>query len=104
MKLNVATRLIILMNLPEQGTVIEMISKRNIRRKIDFSSEEMEKIHLKTVNNRISWDLNADTINVNFSDSELKFLKSIIDKIDKAGQITDNLLDFIEELNNLIKS
>lgn len=37
--LNVATRLMLLMNLPEQGSVIEMISKRNIRKKIDFSSD-----------------------------------------------------------------
>lgn len=34
--LNVATRLMLLMNLPEQGSVIEMISKRNIRKKLTF--------------------------------------------------------------------
>lgn len=38
-KLNVATRLMLLMNLPEQGSVVDMISKRNVRKKIDFSSE-----------------------------------------------------------------
>lgn len=42
LKLNIATRLILLVNLPEQGSVVDMISKRNVRRKIDFSSEEME--------------------------------------------------------------
>lgn len=40
-KLNVATRLMLLMNLPEQGSVVDMISKRNVRKKIDFSSEEV---------------------------------------------------------------
>ena len=35
MKMNVATRLAILTNLPEQGSVLEMISARNIRKKID---------------------------------------------------------------------
>ena len=34
--LNVATRLMLLMNLPEQGSVTEMISKRNVRKKIIF--------------------------------------------------------------------
>lgn len=65
--LNVATRLMLLMNLPEQGSVIEMISKRNIRKKIDFSSE-------------------------------INLLKSLIDKLDKSGLITDNILDFIEKI------
>jgi hypothetical protein len=51
--LNVATRLMLLMNLPEQGSVIEMISKRNIRKKIDFSSEELEDLNIKNEDGRI---------------------------------------------------
>ena len=52
--LNVATRLMLLMNLPEQGSVIEMISKRNIRKKIDFSSEELEDLNIKSEDGRIT--------------------------------------------------
>lgn len=52
--LNVATRLMLLMNLPEQGSVIEMISKRNIRKKIDFSSEELEDLNIKNEDDRIT--------------------------------------------------
>nr|DAE33067.1 MAG TPA: hypothetical protein [virus sp. ctrcb4] len=52
--LNVATRLMLLMNLPEQGSVIEMISKRNIRKKIDFSSEELEDLNIKNEDGRIT--------------------------------------------------
>ena len=39
MKMNVATRVAILTNLPEQGSVLEMMSARNIRKKIDFSRD-----------------------------------------------------------------
>lgn len=52
--LNVATRLMLLMNLPEQGSVIEMISKRNVRKKIDFSSEELEDLNIKNEDGRIT--------------------------------------------------
>ena len=52
--LNVATRLMLLMNLPEQGSVIEMISKRNIGKKIDFSSEELEDLNIKNEDGRIT--------------------------------------------------
>lgn len=78
--LNVATRLMLLMNLPEQGSVIEMISKRNIRKKIDFSSEELEDLNIKNEDGRIN------------------LLKSLIDKLDKSGLITDNILDFVEKI------
>lgn len=89
--LNVATRLMLLMNLPEQGSVIEMISKRNIRKKIDFSSEENE-------DGRITWSSEAPSIEVEFTDSEINLLKSLIDKLDKSGLITDNILDFVEKI------
>lgn len=52
--LNVATRLIILSNLPEKDNIINMITSRNIRNKINFSSEEIEKLKLKNDNNRIT--------------------------------------------------
>ena len=97
-KLNVATRLVLLMNLPEQGSVIEMISKRNIRNKIDFSSKELEDDNIRNENGKIVWSANAPLIDVEFTDSEINFLKMIIKKLDKSGLITDNILDFAEEI------
>ena len=96
--LNVATRLMLLMNLPEQGSVIEMISKRNIRKKIDFSSEELEDLNIKNEDGRITWSSEAPSIEVEFTDSEINLLKSLLDKLDKSGLITDNILDFVEKI------
>lgn len=92
--LNVATRLMLLMHLPEQGSVIEMITIRNIRKKIDFSSQEMEDCQIKNENGRIVWSNNSRTIDVNFTNGEIDFLKKIINNLDKQGLITDNILDF----------
>lgn len=98
LKLNIATRLILLVNLPEQGSVVDMISKRNVRRKIDFSSEEMESAKINITEDKVTWDPNAMSIEVEFTESEVNFLKDIIDKLDKAGNVTDNILDFCEQI------
>ena len=98
-KLNVATRLMLLMNLPEQGSVVDMISKRNVRKKIDFSSEEVEKLSIKNDDGRLTWNNETEPINVNFTESEVVFLKKIIDKLDQEGYITDSILDFVELIN-----
>lgn len=98
--LNVATRLMLLMNLPEQGSVTEMISKRNVRKKIDFSSEEVEALKIENKDNKIVWLPEKELLTVEFTDSEVDFLKSLIDKLDKAGSITDNILDFVEAIQS----
>lgn len=97
---NVATRLMLLMNLPEQGSVTEMILKRNVRKKIDFSSEEVEALKMKNEDGRIMWSPEKELLTVEFTDSEIEFLKSIIEKLDKAGSITDNILDFVEAIQS----
>lgn len=76
-----------------------MISKRNIRKKIDFTSEEIEKCNLKEGDGVISWNPDAiSNIDVEFNDSELELIKSIIKILDDKHVITDNILDFIEEV------
>lgn len=100
MKMNVATRLAILTNLPEQGSVLEMISSRNIRKKIDFSSEEITALNLKEADGKISWTPNVEDIEVEFNDSETEFLRTVINIMDQKHVITDNILDFVELIQN----
>ena len=98
--MNVATRLAILTNLPEQGSVLEMISARNIRKKIDFSSEEIASLNLKEADGKISWTPNVEDIEIEFNDSETEFLRTIINIMDQKHVITDNILDFVELIQN----
>lgn len=96
--LNVAVRLVLLMNLPEQGSVTDMISKRNIRGKIDLSSSEVDDYKIKNEEGRVVWATDAPSIEVEFTDSEIKFLKALINKLDESGAVTDNILDFAEDI------
>lgn len=96
---NVPVRLMLLMNLPEQGSVLEMIAIRNLRKKIDFSSEEVEEISMKSAEGRITWNTEkAKDAEIEFSESEIEVINKVIDKLDKSGQITEALLDFIEAI------
>lgn len=92
--LNVLVRLILLNNLPEQGNLEKIINKRNIRNKITFSSEEMDKLNLKTNEHGIVWDP-IDDISVEFTDTEIRFLNDVVTDIDNKGLISEGLLDFI---------
>lgn len=96
--LNVAVRLVLLMNLPEQGSVTDMISKRNIRGKIDLSSSEVDDYKIKNEEGRVVWATDAPSIEVEFTDSEIKFIKALINKLDESGAVTDNILDFAEDI------
>lgn len=97
-KLTTAVRLMLLMNLPDQGSVVDMITKRNIRKKIDFSSEEMEKLKITSKDGKISWANNEDPKEVEFTENEISFIKNIIEKLDSSQSITDNILDFASEI------
>lgn len=100
MKMNIATRLAILTNLPEQGSVLEMISKRNVRKKIDFSSEEINALNLKEADGRISWTPGVEDKEIEFNDSEKEFLRTVVKIMDDKHVITDNILDFVEEIQS----
>ena len=100
MKMNIESRLVILANLPQQGSLLEMMTARNIRRKIEFSSEEMNKLNLKEINGKISWNSSSELLNVDFTDQEKEFLKSIIKIMDSKHIIIDGLLDFIQEIQS----
>lgn len=69
--LNVATRLMLLMNFPEQGSVTEMISKRNVRKKIDFSSEEVEALKIENKDGRIVWSPEKELLTVDLQTAKL---------------------------------
>ena len=79
--------------------VTEMISKRNVRKKIDFSSEEVEALKIENKDGRIVWSPEKELLTVEFTDSEIGFLKSIIEKLDKAQKDYELLRNGITNLD-----
>lgn len=93
------SRIIILTNLPEQGSVVEMVAKRNIRKKVDFTSDELDKLNFKTNDDKMTWDTDFD-VEIEFADSEIDLLKNIVNRLSESGLITDQILDFAEFILN----
>lgn len=99
--LNVLVRLILLNNLPEQGNLEKVLNKRNVRNKISFSSEELDKLKLKTNDQGIVWNP-IDDVTVEFTDTEVRFINDVISDIDSKGLISEGLLDFIFAIKSRI--
>lgn len=100
MKLNVLTRLMLLNNLPEQGSLEKMINRRNIKDKIIFSSEEFDKLELKTSDVGVTWKP-IDDIEVEFTNTEILFIKDILDKMSDDGLISEGIIDFALAINDM---
>lgn len=100
MKLNVLTRLMLLNNLPEQGSLEKMINRRNIKDKIIFSSEEFDKLGLKSSDVGVTWKP-IDDIEVEFTNTEILFIKEILDKMSDDGLISEGIIDFALAINDM---
>lgn len=93
MKLNIKERLMMLELLPEKGALLTMTNKRNIIKKVDFSSEEIETFEIKQTEKGITWKNEEKSKDVDFNSEELKLLKDSVDELDKNNAITDYLFD-----------
>lgn len=92
--LNVIVRLMLLNNLPEQGNLETMLKKRTIKNKVIFNSEEMDKMNLKTNEYGITWSP-IDDIEVEFTNTEIKFIYDVINSMSEKNLIRDDMIDFI---------
>ena len=101
-KLNVITRLLLFNNMPENGTIEKIINKRNVREKITFSSDELDKLQLKTDENGITFKP-IDDIEVEFTNTEIKFLNDVMESISEKGLFVEASLDFVLSLRDALK-
>ena len=102
MNLNVISRLIILNNLPEQGSFEKIANKRNVRNKISFSSDELDKMKLETHDDGIRWNP-IDDVEVEFTDTEMKFLNDIVTDLDNKEMISESFFDTAMAIKDYFK-
>ena len=92
LKLNVLARLMLLNNLPEQGSFDKIINKRNVRNKISFTSDEADKMQLETTDNGIKWSPIEDLV-VEMTDTEMKFLNDVMNDISEKNLMNEGFID-----------
>lgn len=100
MNLTIKNRLDLPNLFPEKGTLLEQTIVKDILEKIALTQEEIVRVNLKQLENRLTWDADK-TIDktVEFSTLELNFIKKRIDTLDKEGNITQSFVELSQLLN-----
>ena len=93
--LSIMDRLQLQTLLPKNGRMIEMELVQDIRKKIRFTPQEIEKYELRDLNNGgVAWDREkAKDREFTFEKSEIQAIQKGIEAADKAEQITEGSLD-----------
>lgn len=80
--------------LPQSGGILEQMTGRDILKKVEITEKERLELKLKSDRDLITWDITKDTgIDVDFSPTEIHFLKDQIDILDKEKKITQDILN-----------
>ena len=95
--------------LPEASTLENIVRTRDIKKAIDFTKDEINKINFKSVpvpgkpgSVSYQWDdTKAKTIEIDLDTEQIKMLKKQIDKLSKEEQITDSLCDLCIKIKDL---
>jgi len=92
---------------PKDDDMITLRLARGIKDKISLSSEEMEAINLKIINSqqgsRYTWDDSLaykidSKYEEDFTETEIRFLKERVTKLNEAKKVPDALLDMCEKI------
>lgn len=92
--------------LPEKGGLVEQITAKDIRKKVEFSQAdtklyEMEDIINPDGSTGVKFNLGKDkSVAVKFSDEEMRLILRAITQLDKQKGITQHNLETILKLKN----
>jgi len=107
-KLSVSERLNLGALFPQKGNSITMQLMEDITEKVQLSQKEMDHIELKVIEvptprgstTRSTWDpKKAKDKQVEFSKTEMRFLKKRIELLDKAEDITPSMWPLVKKLD-----
>lgn len=94
MKLFLKHRISISSLLPQTGGILEQMTSRDILKKVEILSDEAKSFNLRPNGEMLIWDQDKDLgKDVEFSSTEIMFLKDQVEKLDKEKKITPDTLD-----------
>lgn len=101
MKLSILERIVINLFYPKESNLIDQTFVKDISNKISFSQDEIKEINLKFNNKsgEYTWknDIN-NMLDIDFTKSEITFLKKRIDELDKRSKITQSMMSIIYKI------
>ena len=91
LELDNSNRISLISIMPAESNLIDRISIKEIKSKVNFNAEEIKQLGIKVDDKLISWDENP-TKAFTFTNAELHLLKRFVDDLDKKSKVSDNLL------------
>jgi len=101
-KLNIKDRLIMPDLLPSQSSMVEQITVRAILKKIELTSDEVDKWGIRDISGgRIEWDATkVKEIEYEFNKAEIQLLKNGVDRLNDEKKVTQQNLDLCEKIRS----
>lgn len=110
MRLSIKDRFTMRALYPEKTNWLNQVIMQGIQKKVDFDSEELDKLRKDGVikelpNGLIDIDDKKEGLEkeIKFHDSDFEFLQKQIDRIDKAEGFSLNMFDTIKKLKGAIE-
>ena len=96
-------RLILLLILPTQGSLSEMVEIMDLAKQLKLNDEEKNSVSFnEDSKGNITWDIDKDpNIDITISSDMIKILKETINKLDKDKKITPQLVDLAIKITKL---
>ena len=109
MKLNVVQRIEIYKHLPTKGSILTLKTVESLRSKVAFSDDEIKEFELEEYEEggllKSKWnDKGREPIEIEFKDSDIKFLKGLFEKLseNKPDDFNFIMLSIYEQIESLI--
>lgn len=99
MQLSLSDRIILPTFFPAQGSYAEGIIKRDILKKITLTQDELTKYEVKTEGQSVTWKNPEAKFTYEFTDLEVKFIKDLLNQLDKHKELPNSLIECYEAFN-----
>ena len=102
-KLSIKDRLQLGSLFPQQSDILIQTIVRDLRKKVDFTAEELEKSKVKkTEDGGLSWKAEDNfEIEVELSSAELEFLKDRVSELNKSKKVSQDNLELCLKLREV---
>jgi hypothetical protein len=96
-KLDILQRIIALSVLPKEGNLIEIKIIKNLKEKIGFNEDEVNRFKLKAEGEKYTWDLREDKgAEFEITEGEAKLITKGLKELDNQNKLTEQHLTLCE--------
>ena len=100
MILDIKNRLLLISMLPAEGNISQMVDVYDLVRELKLSDEEKNKVAYVESGSYVKWEHKDDpNKDINISSDQLKIIMDAIDKLDREGKISLEMVPLIKLIN-----